>query len=204
VDGTTVAHNLPPPPSPNAPHAPDDDDGPDAIVVDPVEHAPPPCTAPTVQLRARGTRRGQDVPGEQVRTLIYAPEPTRAAWIESELSRAPITVTIQVGRRVRTIVSALVKDPPPRPQVLIVDFDAIAPGELLDLHVIRDEGWSGRLIALGTVPPELRASLAIDDVLTPPFLRDSLLDCVAGTRPAPEPVPMPTFWMAAFSRDRSG
>jgi hypothetical protein len=134
--------------------------------------------------------------------MIYAPEPSRAAWIESELARAPTTVTIQVGRRVRTIVAALVRDPPPRPQVLIVDFDAIKAAELLELHAIRREGWAGRLIALGLVPPSLRASLAIDHVITAPFLRDSLLDCVAGTRHATQTVPMPTFWMTAFSRDR--
>lgn len=156
---------------------------------------------PAARLRARGTRRGPDVPGEQIRALIYAPDPSRAAWIESELARAPITVTIQVGRRVRTIVSALVKDPPPRPQVLIIDIDAIAPRELLELHAIREAGWSGRLIALGAVPPSLRASLAVDHVIAAPFIRDSLLDCVAGTRHATPTTPMPTFWMTAFARD---
>jgi len=76
---------------------------------------------------ARGTRRDEIHPGDQIRTLIFAPEATRAAWIEGELSRAPISITIQIGRRVRTVVSALVRDPPPRPQVLIVDFDAVSP-----------------------------------------------------------------------------
>jgi hypothetical protein len=133
---------------------------------------------------ARGTRRDKIVPGEQIRTLIFAPEATRAEWIESELSRAPISITIQVARKVRTVVSALVRDPPPQPQVLIVDFDAVSPGELLELHAIRHEGWSGRLIGLGTIPNDLRTSLGIDDVLTEPLVRDSLLDCVAGTRHA--------------------
>jgi hypothetical protein len=182
---------------------------PDAVVVDPpvvpevpaLAHPPSGSVAPP---RARGTRRGPDVPGEQLRALIYAPEPTRAAWIESELARAPMTVTIQVGRRVRTIVSALIKDPPPRPQLLIVDIDAITPPELLELHAIRNEGWPGRLIALGRVPVELRMSLAIDHVLTAPFIRDSLLDCAAGTRHATETVQMPAFWMSAFARDRDG
>jgi hypothetical protein len=133
---------------------------------------------------ARGTRRDEIAPGEQIRTMIFALEPDRAAWIEGELSRAPISITIQVGRRVRTVVSALVRDPPPRPQVLIIDFDAVSPGELIELHAIRHEGWSGRLIGLGTIPPELRASLGVDHVFTEPLVRDSLLDCVAGTRHA--------------------
>jgi hypothetical protein len=133
---------------------------------------------------ARGTRRDEIVPGEQIRALVFALEPNRAAWIEGELSRAPISITIQIGRRVRTVVSALVRDPPPRPQVLIVDFDAVSPGELIELHAIRHEGWAGRLIGLGTIPPELRSSLGVDRVFTEPLVRDSLLDCVAGTRHA--------------------
>ena len=152
-----------------------------------------PPTRPThPRIQARGTRRDDIlVPGEQIRTMIFAPEPTRAAWIESELSRAPISITIQVGRKVRTVVSALVRDPEPRPKVLIVDFDAVSPGELLELHAIREEGWAGRLIGLGTVTPELMDSLGVDHVLAPPLIRDSLLDCVAGTRHAATTVAMP-------------
>jgi hypothetical protein len=147
-------------------------------------------THPRVQ--ARGTRRDDIViPGEQIRTMVFAPEATRASWIESELSRAPISITIQVGRKVRTVVSALVRDPEPRPHVLIVDFDAVSPGELLELHTIREEGWAGRLIGLGTVTPELMDSLAVDRVFAPPLIRDSLLDCVAGTRHAAVTVAMP-------------
>jgi hypothetical protein len=154
------------------------------------------------RIRARGTPGAAPVPDDPIRTVFYAPEPERAAWIEGELARSPVPITIQVGRRVRAIVKALVQDPPPRPQVLIVDFDSISPAQLLDLHVIRDEGWSGRLICLGTVPVELRASLAIDHVLPAPLVRDSLLDCVAGTNHATQTVPIPTFWLAAIARDR--
>jgi hypothetical protein len=135
------------------------------------------------RLRTRGTpSKDKDVaPSEQIRTLIYAPEPSRAAWIERELSHPPIT--IQIGRRVRTVVAALVRDPPPRPDVLIVDFDALTPAELLDLHTIR-QGWYGRLIALGDVSPEICSSLGVDHVFAEPLIRDSLLDCVAGTNHA--------------------
>jgi hypothetical protein len=129
--------------------------------------------------------------GAPIRCLVFAPEPNRARWVETELTQANPSVlegaeprpkiTIQLGRRVRTVVCALVKDPPPRPQVLIVDFDAISAGELFELHAVRHEGWTGRLIGLGDVPPELVTSLEVDHVFTAPFVRDSLLDCVAGT-----------------------
>lgn len=134
------------------------------------------------RIRARGTPSESPVTDDKLRTLIFAREASRASWIEGELQRAP--VTIQVARRVRTVVAALTKDPPPRPDVLIVDFDAITPPELFELHAVRHEGWTGRLIALGNVPEELRVSLGIRDVFTAPLVRDSLLDCLAGTRHA--------------------
>jgi len=134
------------------------------------------------RLRARGTPAKDVIPAAQLRTLVYAPQPARAAWIDRELSHPPIT--IQVGRTVSAVIAALVRDPPPRPDVLIVDFDALTPVELLELHAIRQEGWFGRLIGIGSVAPELCVSLGVDHVFVEPLIRDSLLDCVAGTNHA--------------------
>jgi hypothetical protein len=134
------------------------------------------------RLRTRGTPARDALPAEQLRTLVYAPQPARAAWIERELSHPPIT--IQVGRSIAAVIAALVRDPPPRPDVLVVDFDALTPGELLELHAIRQEGWFGRLIGIGSVPPALCVSLGVDHVFAEPLIRDSLLDCVAGTNHA--------------------
>jgi len=141
--------------------------------------------------------------GGPIRTLIFAPEPNRARWIESELSQVQTQVlegdeprpriSIQLGRRVRTVVFALLKDPPPRPQVLIVDFDAVSPAELFELHAIRHDGWTGRLIGLGAVPEDLVISLEVEQVFTAPFVRDSLLDCVAGTRHAAVTITIPVI-----------
>jgi hypothetical protein len=175
-----------------------------------VEHPTPVCIREIVRppgqprMRARGTPRTPVPPGEQLSALIFAPEATRAEWIEAELSRAPTAITIQVGRRVRTVVSALVRDPPPRPHMLIVDFDAVSPAELLELHAIRDEGWGGRLIGLGSVPLDLRASLEVDHVLATPLVRDSLLDCVAGTAYAATTVPIPAHMLAELAPKRGG
>lgn len=126
---------------------------------------------------------------EKLRALIYAAEPHRAKWVEAELSRAP--VTIQMARKVRTVVAALLKDPPPRPELLIVDFDAVTPGELFELHAIRHESWTGRIIGLGAVPRELVLSLTIEHVFPSPLVRDSLLDYIAGTRHAAVTVAVP-------------
>ena len=179
--------NLPPRRSPSLVHGlsspPRHDTEPDSQVPTRPSHP---------RIQARGTRRDEIVnPGDQIRTLIFAHEPTRGSWIEGELSRAPISITIQVARKVRTVVSALVRDPEPRPQVLIVDFDSMSAGELLELHAIRDEGWMGRLIGMGGVTPELIASLGVEQVFRAPLIRDSLLDCVAGTRHAAVTVAIP-------------
>jgi hypothetical protein len=143
------------------------------------------------RVRARGTPRGSIAPGEQIRTLVFAPDKARAAWIDRELSHPPITV--QVGRSARNVVAALTRDPPPRPDVLVIDFDAIAPVDLVELHAIRPGGWCGRMIGVGDVTPELCASLGVDHVLAPPLVRDSLLDCVAGTRHAATTTACPVF-----------
>jgi hypothetical protein len=146
------------------------------------ERINPRASVAPARIRARGTPSETPATEDKLRTLIFAREPNRAGWIEGELQRAP--VTIQVARRVRTVVAALTKDPPPRPDLLIVDFDAISAGELFELHAVRHDGWTGRLIGIGNVPEELRVSLGIREVLNPPLARDQLLDCVAGTRHA--------------------
>ena len=113
-------------------------------------------------------------PGDVVRVLVYAP--TRAAALEAEL--ADKTVMVQLGFSVAQVVSALTEDPPPRPQILIADFDDMGPGEIMHLHVLREQGWFGRIVALGTVPNALRLSLAIEHVLGAPYVRDALRDVI--------------------------
>ena len=130
------------------------------------------------RLQSRGAERAVS-DGELVRVLVYAPSPARAAWIESEL--ADREVMVQLGFSVEHVVSALVEDPPPRPQILIADFDDITALELMRLHVLREQGWFGRIIALGTVPNALRLSLAIEYVLGAPYTRHSLREVITNT-----------------------
>lgn len=109
--------------------------------------------------------------------MVYAACSHRALWVEKEIGR--VNAVMQIGRHVEQVVSALIEDPPPRPQVLVVDFDAIRPVDLLQLHAVREHGWCGRIIGLGVVPAALRASLGIERVLNTPFDADSLRDAVA-------------------------
>ncbi len=110
---------------------------------------------------AKGTSRV--VAKHAVRAIVYAPTASRAEWIEAQLGREDIL--IQVARGVTEVIAAVVDDPPPRPQFLVLDFDALGPGEILELHTIRDQGWCGTIFALGKVPVGIRKSLRIEQVL---------------------------------------
>ena len=109
----------------------------------------------------RGTTRV--VTKSAVRAVVYAPAADRAAWIEQELAREDIS--IQMGRGIADIISAVIDEPAPRPQILVIDFDALHPAEILELHTIRDQGWCGTIFALGKVPVGIRKSLRIEQVL---------------------------------------
>lgn len=133
---------------------------------------------PRVHNRSAHDQRSESN-GTLLRVLVYAPAEARASWIETEL--ADEAVMVQIGFSIEQVVSALVEDPPPRPQILVADFDDIKPGELMHLHVLREQGWFGRIIALGGVPSSLRRSLLIEHVLRPPFARDALRTVITST-----------------------
>jgi hypothetical protein len=121
--------------------------------------------------------RGTEPNVALVRVLVHAPFSARAPWIEAELAHRSIVT--QIGFSVSQVVSALVEDPPPRPQILVIDFDELTPGDIMHLHVLREQGWFGRIIALGNVPPSLRTSLVIERVLSAPLANNSLRDAVS-------------------------
>lgn len=113
-----------------------------------------------------GFAKGTRAPAPQVRVLVYAPHATHARWIERELARDDVALV--VARDIPHVIAALVEEPAPRPQLLVIDVDAIPPAELLELHAIREGGWFGTIYALGKVPVALRRSLRIDHVLAKP------------------------------------
>ena len=132
---------------------------------------------PHPRLQARGTPRYPHTSAEILRVIVYAPEPDREEWIASELENQKVLV--HMARSIASVVETLVEDPPPRPQILIADFDAMTAGELLHLHSVRELGWFGQVIALGCVPVTLRLSMRIDRVLNTPFPRNTLRAIVA-------------------------
>jgi hypothetical protein len=115
---------------------------------------------PQIALCRKTTR---DIAKNAVCAVVYAPESERATWITKELEREDIS--IQTTRGVSEVIAALIDEPAPRPQILVIDFDALHPAELLELHTVRDQGWCGTIFALGKVPVGLRKSLRIEQVI---------------------------------------
>jgi hypothetical protein len=113
-------------------------------------------------------------PDSRVRALVYAPRPERMKWIEAELTRG--NAALQVANHVAHLIATLVDEPAPRPQILVVDLDSLTPVEILELHVIRERGWTGTIVALGQVGPSLRRSLRVTRAIVAPFLACSLTD----------------------------
>lgn len=143
------------------------------------------------RLHTRGGAERSSDDGSLIRVLVYAPAPARASWVAAELQDK--AVMTQIGFSVAHVVSALVEDPPPRPQILIADFDALGPVEVMHLHVLREQGWFGRIVALGSVAPALRSSLAIEHVLGPPYVRDALRDVVTSAGFVTETTKLPVL-----------
>jgi hypothetical protein len=121
--------------------------------------------------RAATPRSGTACP---LRVMIYSADENRAAELERDLDG----YLIQVARSTRTLVTALALDPPPRPQVLVIEIDPLTPIELLELHRLRDNGWFGTIIALGAVPDSLRRSLQVEIIFprapAPALLRETI------------------------------
>jgi hypothetical protein len=126
------------------------------------------------RLHSRTVQEEPLSPGDVVRVLVYAPK--RAAALEAAI--ADKTVLVQLGFSVDQVVSALIEDPPPRPQILIADFDDMGAGEIMHLHVLREQGWFGRIIALGELPQALCTSLGVERIVSVPLARDALRDVI--------------------------
>lgn len=139
---------------------------------------------------ARGTRNSLKMV-EPTRVVVFAPTESLTKWIDSELETGGNMV--QSARSMSAVVSSLVDDPTPRPQVLVLDVDGTQPGDLMYLHLVRERGWCGRIIGLGVVPPALRQSLGIERVLNTPYLDGALTSAINDIGFTNETRRIPTF-----------
>lgn len=111
--------------------------------------------------------------GTRFRAVVYAPIGSRSAWIEKELAREEIA--IETAFDVADVIECVLDS---RPQIVVLDFDALTRAEILDLHRIRERSWFGTIFAIGKVPVGLRKSLRIEQVL-PSLVDNSLRTAVA-------------------------
>lgn len=111
------------------------------------------------------------------RLLVMAPQSGDRGWIDDELAGQPLTK--RFVRAVRDVVRVLIEEPPPRPQILIIDVDSAPAADVFHLHALRDRGWFGSIIGLGDVSSELCASLVIERVIPRPFAPGALKKAVA-------------------------
>jgi len=127
------------------------------------------------------------------RAVIYSQRSERIHWMESELARSgmPLVIAHDVPHVVAMLVGELQNLA--RPAVLVLDVDELTEGEVVHLHRIRESGWSGVMVVLGSAPPSLRAALGIDRTLSPPYVENALCkeiarhaqDSTASTVPIP-------------------
>ena len=142
---------------------------------------------PHPRIRARGTPLEISI-GDVTRALCYVPDVFHHTWIESEL--ALLRISVQTARSVDQLVSALVEDPPPRPQILFAALESMSPAELLHLHSIREQGWFGTVFAIGDASLTLRSSLRVERVLAPPLSRGQIRSALLGTNHAQMTTPI--------------
>jgi hypothetical protein len=149
--------------------------------------------APIPPQMARGSAAKLEIVTD-VRALVYSRFPERTRWMENELARSGTPP--QVARNIAHVVQLLTgMTDAPRPQLLVVDLDALTAGELFHLHRIRELGWGGTLIVLGKIPMSLRASLGIDRAVPPPYVEDALTETVSqhvhDSTATTTPIPLP-------------
>lgn len=132
--------------------------------------------------------------------LAFAPGSEVEDWIVSEISR--LDAFVQIARNVENVIAALIEDPPPRPAIVVVDFDKMEAGEMLQLHAVREQGWCGVIIGVGLIPIPLRSSLGIERVVALPAADGDLEHAIESIGVAAKTVRIPvrrdTSAMGAF------
>lgn len=110
--------------------------------------------------------------------LIYSADAYIRQWMEREL--AETGVGIQVANKLDHVLAALIDDPPPRPQTLVIDIDTTRRIELARLAPAVAGTWRGRLIGIG----ERFVDLPLDHQIAPPYRTGDLRAVLRDRLPA--------------------
>jgi DNA-binding response OmpR family regulator len=114
------------------------------------------------------------------RILVLASDPAIRRWVEHETfgERA----SVEFVDALADIVATLTLVPPPWPQFLIIDVDAISADELALLAAIREAGWAGSVIAVGHASEALQLAIGTDLVLPRTFEYERLRHAIKHVR----------------------
>src|SRR5262245_23896451 len=116
------------------------------------------CAAHHGQVMRRRAR-----PAGDDRVLIFARDPKVHRWIEHELFAE--RVTPQPVDSLAEVVVLLTQVPPPWPQFLVLDVEAISPFEVAQLAAIRHANWPGTVLAIGAVSRDMQRRIGIDAIV---------------------------------------
>lgn len=140
-----------------------------------------PLTAMDPRRLASGT--GSPAGGNQrIPVVAFVRDPSLIRWIELEFRHLDAVLRITYSHI--DMEECLLRDPPPRPPMLLVSIDELTTDELCAIKRVRNAGWRGRTIALSRsrMLPALRSALGIDRLLTPPFVQDLFVDILRELR----------------------
>lgn len=96
--------------------------------------------------------------------IAFTPRATTLRWIDNELAGEPFKV-IGVGSMAELIERLRERSN----LIAIVDFDATTDEDIAALEALRKSRWTGELIALGHVDPEVRTALRVRDAFMRPL-----------------------------------
>lgn len=112
----------------------------------------------------------------RVPVVAFVRDPSLLRWIGAEFRHLDAVLRITYSHL--DLEACLLRDPLPRPRLLLVSIDELSSEELCTLKRVRDGGWRGSIIALSRsrMLPALRSALGVDRLLTPPFVQDLFTD----------------------------
>lgn len=119
---------------------------------------------------------------ERTPVAAFVRDPSLLRWIATEFRHLDAVLRITYSHT--DMAACLLRDPPPRPRMLLVSIDELSSEELCALKRVRDGGWRGSVIALSRsrMLPALRNALGVDRLLTPPFVQDLFADILRERR----------------------
>ncbi len=118
-----------------------------------------------------GTPRRRRI-GRGDRVLVFTPDAAVRLRIEHELFGE--RVAADYVDTLVDLVAILTLVPPPWPQLLVVDADAVSRIDLELVGAIRGAGWPGMVISIGEPSTAMRTALGVDVVLPHAFECEAL------------------------------